>query len=257
MSPLLSIKEISHVYFTKESIFHALQDVSFSVKEGEFVSILGPSGCGKTTLLSIISGLVTPTQGTVLINESEVCSKHSSIGYMLQQDYLFPWKTIKQNVLLGLNILHDKRKESINNALNLLNEMGLSKVEDAYPRQLSGGMRQRAALARTLATNPSVLLLDEPFSALDYQTKLKLENLVVKTLKEYDKTAILVTHDIEESIAMSDRIILLSKQPGRIAKNFTVPQELKTLTPFQARRHPLFPSLFHSIWKELEALESV
>jgi NitT/TauT family transport system ATP-binding protein len=174
---------------------------------------------------------------------------------MLQQDYLFPWKTIEENVLLGLKLI--KKNEGLEKirTLKLLSDVGLGGTEKLYPRELSGGMRQRAALARTLAVDPKILLLDEPFSALDYQTKLKLEDLVFETLKSFGKTAVLVTHDIGEAIAMSDRIYLFSAKPGRIYKTFEVPDELRELTPFHARNHPHYSVLFQTIWKELESLE--
>ena len=172
---------------------------------------------------------------------------------MLQQDYLFPWKTIEENVILGLRLLNIKNIEG--KASQLLNEVGLTGVEKQYPKQLSGGMRQRVAFARTLAVDPKILLLDEPFSALDYQSKLKLEDLVSETLKAFGKTTILVTHDIGEAIAMSDRIYLFSAKPGRVYRTFDVPADLRIVKPFVARNHPLYPSLFQTIWKELESLE--
>ena len=174
---------------------------------------------------------------------------------MLQQDYLFPWKTIRENVLLGLKTQHKKQIELELKALKLLNEIGITNMENAYPSELSGGMRQRVALVRTLATNPKLLLLDEPFSALDYVTKLKLENLVFSTLKSFQKTAVLVTHDIGEAIAMSDRIYLFAAKPGRLYKTFHVPDEVKTLPPFEARNSPAYSSLFQTIWKEFEGIE--
>lgn len=252
----LTLNHIHHTYFTKESASIALKDINLTVEEGEFISLLGPSGCGKTTLLSIIAGLIEPTTGTVYIQGKRVDHTSSFIGYMLQQDYLFPWKTIEENIFIGLKILNKLNAETKTHALNLLDEMGLSQVRKAYPRQLSGGMRQRAALVRTLATNPKILLLDEPFSALDYQTKLKLEDLVFDTLKQYGKTAILVTHDIGEAIAMSNRIIILSSQPGQIKTIFDVPKSLKDLSPFHARQHETFPEIFQSIWKEIDQLET-
>lgn len=252
----LAIQDIHHTYFTKSSATTALSNITLQVEEGEFVSFLGPSGCGKTTLLSIISGLIKPTQGTVLLENKPVTNKENQIGYMLQQDYLFPWKTIEENILLGLKLskqLNDKKKTA---ALSLLKQIGLSGVEKQLPRQLSGGMRQRVALVRTLATEPKLLMLDEPFSALDYQTKLKLEDLVSKTLEEFGKTAILVTHDIGEAISMSDRVILFSPSPGRIHKVFHMPEELRNMSPFTARNHEAFSVVFQTIWKELESLES-
>ncbi len=252
----LILKHIHHVYFTEETATVALEDIELSINEGEFVSFLGPSGCGKTTLLSIIAGLIKPVEGTVTISDKLITKPDSAIGYMLQQDYLFPWKTIEENVTLGLKIINQNTKENRDNTIALLKEMGLENVGNQYPNQLSGGMRQRAALVRTLATNPKILLLDEPFSALDYQTKLKLEDLVVETLKEYKKTAILVTHDIGEAIAMSDRVIVFSARPGRINRTYLIPKELRELTPFHARQHPLFSTLFQQIWKELDQIEA-
>lgn len=251
----LSIKGIRHTYFTKSSSTTALTDISLDVKEGEFISFLGPSGCGKTTLLSIIAGLLHPTEGAVLLESKPVEAKQNDIGYMLQQDYLFPWKTIEENILIGLKINGSLTDESRAKTLSLLKQMSLGNVEASYPKQLSGGMRQRVALVRTLATEPKLLMLDEPFSALDYQTKLKLEDLVFSTLKSLNKTAILVTHDIGEAVAMSDRVFLLSPRPGRLHKTFLIPDELRSMTPFKARSHSSFNELFQKIWKELESLE--
>ncbi|RBW71390.1 ABC transporter ATP-binding protein [Bacillus taeanensis] len=252
---LLNVQNISHLYFTNEQATTALDDVSLKVEEGEFISFLGPSGCGKTTLLSIISGLLSPSDGSVTIEGQPLKNFSRKTGYMLQQDYLFPWKTIEQNSLIGLKLLNKLTAENKHYAAYLLKEMGLSDVKTYFPSQLSGGMRQRAALVRTLATDPKLLLLDEPFSALDYQTKLKLENLVFQTLKEHEKTAILVTHDISEAIAMSDRIFLFSHRPGKVKTIFQVPESLTKLNPFDARQHHDFSCLFQKIWKELESLE--
>ncbi|WP_421380755.1 ABC transporter ATP-binding protein [Bacillus salacetis] len=253
---LLEISQIHHTYFTPSSATTALEDISLTVQEGEFVSFLGPSGCGKTTLLSIIAGLFEPSSGTVTIEGASLKKSKHKIGYMLQQDYLFPWKTIEENILLGLKTMDLLTEEKKRWALNLLDEIGLEGVSKQFPRQLSGGMRQRAALVRTLAVEPKLLLLDEPFSALDYQTKLKLEDLVFETLKAFNKTALLVTHDIGEAIAMSDRIVLLSAKPGRIHKVFDVPEELRELKPFLSRNHESYSDCFQHIWKELESLES-
>ncbi|EDL65016.1 ABC transporter ATP-binding protein [Bacillus sp. SG-1] len=253
---LLEIEQIHHTYFTPNSATTALENISLTVQEGEFVSFLGPSGCGKTTLLSIIAGLFKPSAGTVKIEGNTLEKSRHKIGYMLQQDYLFPWKTIEENILLGLKTMDLLTSEKKNWALNLLDEIGLEGVSKQFPNQLSGGMRQRAALVRTLAVEPKLLLLDEPFSALDYQTKLKLEDLVFETLKTFNKTALLVTHDIGEAIAMSDRIVLLSAKPGRIHQIFDVPEELRKSKPFQSRNHEAYSDCFQLIWKELETLES-
>ena len=253
----LTIEDVHHTYFSKATATTALSNINLSVEEGEFVSFLGPSGCGKTTLLSIIAGLIRPTNGTVLLENKPVSTVKNQIGYMLQQDYLFPWKTIEENVLLGLKLSKLLTEESKMAALNLLAQMGLAGVEKQLPKQLSGGMRQRVALVRTLATEPKLLMLDEPFSALDYQTKLKLEDLVAKTLKEFKKTAILVTHDIGEAIAMSDRVFLFSSRPGKLHRVVHVPEELRNLSPFEARGHETYSELFQTIWKELDSLETI
>ncbi|KGR92202.1 spermidine/putrescine ABC transporter ATP-binding protein [Ureibacillus massiliensis 4400831 = CIP 108448 = CCUG 49529] len=252
----LTVSNVHHTYFSSEAATEALQDINLSIEKSEFVSFVGPSGCGKTTLLSIIAGLFQPTAGKVLIEDQDVFANADlSIGYMLQQDYLFPWKTIEENVTLGLKLLNKNKEESKGIASTLLEDVGLPSIEKKYPRELSGGMRQRVALARTLAVDPKILLLDEPFSALDYQSKLKLEDLVHKLMKEYGKTAVLVTHDIGEAIAMSDRIFLFSPSPGRLYQTFEVPADLKNLTPFEARSHSSYSELFQTIWKELESLE--
>ncbi|HAQ06954.1 MAG TPA: spermidine/putrescine ABC transporter ATP-binding protein [Bacillus bacterium] len=251
----LTLRGIHHTYFTNTSATTALNDVSLEVQEGEFVSFLGPSGCGKTTLLSIIAGLIEPTEGIITLEGKPVKEASSKMGYMLQQDYLFPWKTIKENILMGLKISGKLNDSRIREVLSLLQEMGLANVESLYPKHLSGGMRQRVALVRTLATEPKLLMLDEPFSALDYQTKLKLEDLVADTFKAFGKTAVLVTHDIGEAIAMSDRIFLFSPQPGKLHKTFIIPEELRVLRPFEARNHRFYTELFQTIWKELESIE--
>lgn len=253
---LLTIDNVHHTYFTISSATTALSNISLQIEEGEFVTLLGPSGCGKTTLLSIIAGLLKPTQGSVMLEGQPVSAVKHEIGYMLQQDYLFPWKTIEENILIGLKLTKMLNRETRLKTLQLLHQIGLTGVEKSLPKQLSGGMRQRVALVRTLATNPKILMLDEPFSALDYQTKLKLEDLISKTLKDFKKTAILVTHDIGEAIAMSDRILLFSQRPGRIHRIFPIPEELRCNPPFAARNHESFQPIFQMIWKELESLES-
>ncbi|HLS10466.1 ABC transporter ATP-binding protein [Lentibacillus sp.] len=252
----LTLDRVSHHYFSKKNYTKALDNISFSIKEGEFVALLGPSGCGKSTILSIIAGIIEHTAGDVYVNDRPMHETEPKIGYMLQQDYLFPWKSIIDNVLIGPKISHDQTKETKENALDLLNQVGLSGITEDYPDSLSGGMRQRVALVRTLITNPEILLLDEPFSALDYQTKLKLEDLVWDLLRLYHKTSILVTHDIGEAIAMSDRIMLMDANPGTIAKTFEVPLELRNEKPLLVRRHPKYQILFDKIWEELNKNEA-
>lgn len=252
----LELTSISHYYFNEKNATHALDNISLSIEKGRFVSLLGPSGCGKTTLLSIIAQLIKPTEGTIKLDGKPLDQQQTSIGYMLQQDYLFPWKTILDNVCIGPKIKGKISDQVYQRARNLFKKMGLPNVENLYPDQLSGGMRQRVALARTLMTNPTLFLLDEPFSALDYQTKLILEDFVLELLKEYQKTSILVTHDIGEAIAMSDDIYLINKKPGSIYLHVTVPDQVRKLSPFEARKHPQYQELFDFIWKEMTELES-
>jgi NitT/TauT family transport system ATP-binding protein len=248
----LQLAHVSHHYFSKNGYTKALDDVSFSIQEGEFIALLGPSGCGKSTILSIIAGIFKQTSGKVLLQGQSIGDSEMAIGYMLQQDYLFPWKTIMDNVLLGPKISKTLGEDARKLAYQMLEEVGLSDVAEHYPSSLSGGMRQRVALVRTLINDPKILLLDEPFSALDYQTKLKLEELVAQLLKTYNKTTILVTHDIGEAIAMSDKIFIMDANPGTISKTFEVPIELRNETPFYVRRHPKYQILFDKIWKELD-----
>ncbi|GGC81101.1 putative ABC transporter ATP-binding protein YtlC [Thalassobacillus devorans] len=255
--PLLSVNQVSHHYYSKKDYTKALENISFTLEQGEFISILGPSGCGKTTLLSIVAGLINPTRGEIILDEVSAAEpgNKAHMGYMLQQDYLFPWKTIKENIMLGPKINKTIDNSIKERADQMLEEVGLQGIGDSYPDELSGGMRQRAALARTLITEPKLLLLDEPFSALDFQTKLRLEDFVSQLLKQYNKAALLVTHDISEAIVMSDRIILLKPRPGEIKQVFRMPPELRKISPFQARQHPSFQAIFDEVWKEMSALE--
>lgn len=253
--PFLSLNDVTHYYFSKQGMTKALADITFSIAEGEFVSILGPSGCGKSTILSIIAGIVEQTKGDVFINEESIDKAELKIGYMLQQDYLFPWKTIMENILIGPKVSRIINDETKKTGHDLLKEVGIDHVANDYPDALSGGMRQRVAFVRTFLTDPQILLLDEPFSALDYLTKLKLEDLVFSLLKKYHKTAILVTHDISEAIAMSDRIFVMETNPGTLAKTFTVPEKLRQQRPFLVRRQPGYQELFDQIWHELNKNE--
>lgn len=253
---MLTLTNVEKVYLTEKEAIHAITNLQLHVKKGEFISFIGPSGCGKTTVLSMIAGLLSPTSGEIILNGTPIKGPTGKTGYMLQQDYLFPWLTIRKNIELGLTITKKKNEKNMNRALNLLAQLGLGDKIDSLPNELSGGMRQRAALVRMLAPNPSLLLLDEPFSALDYQTKLQLEDLVFSTLKKREKTAILVTHDISEAIAMSDRICLFDMNPGTIKKIFKVPKKLRNKLPFDARYDPDFQPIFQKVWKELKNVEN-
>lgn len=255
LSAAVRLRGITQVYVTEQGASLAVEQIDFSLQSGEFVSLVGPSGCGKTTILSIIAGLIPPTRGRVEVEGQLVSKPSTKVGYMLQQDYLFPWRTIWQNAVVGLELTGLLSAEKKAYTDHLLEEMGLSDAKHRYPSQLSGGMRQRVALVRTLAAEPDILLLDEPFSALDYQTKLQLEDLVEATLKRHRKTALLVTHDISEAIAMSDRILILDRNPGRVRKEIAVPKEIRELPPLQARDTEGFHRVFSDIWQEFEAMD--
>lgn len=252
---VVSLQDVTQVYVSRQGAFLAVEGICFQLAPGEFISLVGPSGCGKTTILSIIAGLIRPTRGKVEVAGQPVAAPSDKVGYMLQQDYLFPWRTILQNAVLGLEVAGKLNEESREYARSLLKEMGLAHTENKYPSALSGGMRQRVALVRTLAVKPEILLLDEPFSALDYQTKLQLEDLMSETLKRYRKSAILVTHDIEEAIAMSDRILVLGRNPGRIRKELVIPDHIRALNPFAAREAEGFHGLLQEVWQEFRDME--
>ena len=252
MKEILKIEAISKKYQAKNGEVEALKNVNFSVYDGEFVSLIGPSGCGKSTLLSIIAGLEKSSSGKIYIDEEEISGISPKIGYMLQKDSLLEWRTILNNVMLGLEIRHKKTKENQEYVENLLKKYGLYEFKDKYPVQLSGGMRQRAALIRTLAVKPEILLLDEAFSALDYQTRIMVTKDIYEILKNEEITTLMVTHDISESISMSDRIILLSHRPGTVKEIKTIDLEIPNRNPLNCRESPKFSKYFDSIWKELD-----
>lgn len=244
---------LSYTYLTRAGETLALKGLNLTVRDGEFCSIVGPSGCGKSTLLAIISGLLKPTEGEILLDGTRVSGTSARVGILLQRDHLFEWRTVLQNAELGLEILGKGTAEARRQAHNLLQAYGLSGFENSYPYQLSGGMRQRVALVRTLVTDPDILLLDEPFSALDYQTKLILERDVHRIIRDTRKTALLVTHDIEEAVSMSDRVIVLSGRPAQVKNvydiDLTVPGER---TPMTSRDAPEFRTYCKSIWEDLD-----
>lgn len=255
MTSILTAKNISYTYHTLDGETKALNNISFSLDKGEFVSIVGPSGCGKSTLLSLISDLLTVSKGNLEINKDLVENPNHYIGYMLQKDHLFEWRNIYQNVLLGLEVAKMKTDANISYVNELLNKYELIDFKSYKPSQLSGGMRQRAALIRTLALKPDILLLDEPFSALDYQTRLNVADDMYKILKNENKTVILVTHDIAEAISMSDRVIVLSKRPATIKKIFNINFSINNRTPLLSRSTKEFSSYFNDIWKEMDTIE--
>ncbi len=250
METLLEIKNLSIFYQTKTTEVHAIKDLSFRVDKGDFVVIIGKSGCGKTTILSAIASLV-PYEGNIIFNEQlQAKTKNSFIGYMLQRDELFPWLTIEQNALLPLKIKKILTKERRENVSLLLAKYGLLKFKHSYPHQLSGGMRQRASLIRTLSFSPDLLLLDEPFSALDYQTRLMVCDDVYNIIKRENKTAILVTHDISEAISVADKIIVLTERPATVLSENIIDLD-KNLTPLQRREQKQFAVWFEKLWEEL------
>ena len=244
MKEVLRFENVSMHYHSKQGETIAAEGLKFSVEEGEFVAIIGPSGCGKTTLLSLAAGLLTPTKG-------EVKTNGCSFGYMLQKDELFPWRTIEKNIFLPLEIKRANTADNRQRALALAEKYGLEKFLKSYPSSLSGGMRQRAALIRTLAVNPDVLLLDEPFSALDYQTRLSVCDDVYKIIRSEKKTALLITHDISEAISVADRVLVLSRRPARVVASH--PLDFPENEPLKRRENKNFSKWFEILWRELNA----
>ena len=238
----LVLENISKSYYYQKGKLQVIDDLSLKVKEGEIVAIVGPSGTGKSTILNIIAGLIKQDSGTISVN--------GKIGYMFQHDLLFEWKNVYNNLFIGLEINNKVTKQDIDKAVALLDKYDLVDFKKSLPNELSGGMRQRIALIRTLMTSPDILLLDEPFSALDAQTRIKVSNDVYKTIKEEKLTAILVTHDISEAISLADRIIILSKRPAKVVKQYEI--KFDNLTPLEKRTNPLFLSYFNQIWNDIE-----
>ena len=245
MDNILEIKNLKKIYHTKEKEILAVENFSIDIKEGEFIAIVGPSGCGKSTILSILCGLEEKSDGNIKIKDK------LKVGYMLQQDSLFEWKNILDNCLLGLEINDNLNENTKNRVLDLLNSYGLKDFIYSYPDNLSGGMRQRVALIRTLANNPSLLLMDEPFSALDYQSRLAISDDIYNILKKEKKTMIMVTHDIAEAISMCDKVIVLSERPAIIKSIYEIKLENKT-TPIENRKDKNFSYYYESIWKDID-----
>lgn len=242
---ILEIRNLNKTYHKKDKEIKAIENINFDVKENDFISIVGPSGCGKSTILTILTGIIKDYNGEINYNKESI-----KTGYMLQEDALFPWRTVLDNSCLGLEIennLNDKTKEKV---INLLNKYGLHDFIESYPESLSGGLKQRVALIRTLATNPDILFLDEPFSALDYQTRLSLSDDLYKIIKNENKTVIMVTHDISEACSMSNKVIIMSKRPGKIKKIIDI--NLESSTPLERRKDKNFIKYYDMIWKELD-----
>lgn len=243
MKNILRFDNVTHIYHTARGEVIAAKNLTFSVDEGEFVAIIGPSGCGKTTLLSLAAGLLKPSAGTI--------ERQGSYGYMLQKDELFSWRTIEKNIFLPLEIRKQNTPENRDRAIGLAKKYGLEDFLKSYPSQLSGGMRQRAALIRTLATDPDVLLLDEPFSALDYQTRLNVCEDVANIIRGEGKTALLITHDISEAISLADRVLVLTARPARVSHAHTL--DFGDIPPLKRREQSNFSGWFEQLWRELNA----
>lgn len=252
MIPKLEVQGLSYSYHTLEGETLALSNISFSIQTGEFIAVVGPSGCGKSTLLSILSGLLEPDEGTISFDGIPLVDSDINIGYMLQKDHLFEWRTISSNASLGLEIQHKLDKEHKDLLNEMLDTYGLGNFKASKPSELSGGMRQRAALIRTLALKPDILLLDEPFSALDYQTRLEVCDDISSIIKSTHKTAILITHDLSEAVSVADRIIILSKRPGRIKAILSTPFSPPFVRPLERRNAPEFSEYFNQVWSELQ-----
>lgn len=244
MGPIVSLQDISLRYHSISGETPAVSHLDLTVESGEFISIVGPSGCGKSTILSMLAGLLVPSEGKLEVN--------GNIGYMLQKDHLLHWRNIRSNALLGLEIQKKLTPENTTYVESLLEQYGLGEFKEHFPWQLSGGMRQRVALIRTLAVRPDILLLDEPFSALDYQTRLRVSDEIGSIIRQEKKTAILVTHDISEAISLADRVIVLTKRPATVKTIFPIQLSIGKHTPMQAREDPAFKDYFNAIWKELD-----
>lgn len=255
MEIMLEVKNISKKYQNKQDEILALKNINLRVKQGEFVSIIGPSGCGKSTLLSIIAGLENKTTGEIYMEGEKVEGTSSKVGYMLQRDCLLEWRTILSNTMFGLEVKGKKEKEAKKYVEELLKKYDLYDFKDKYPSELSGGMRQRVALIRTLAVKPKILLLDEAFSALDYQTRIMVTNDIYHILKKEAITTVMVTHDISEAISMSDRVVVLNTRPGSVKDIHKIDFGVEKRDPINCRKNPKFSQYFNTLWKELEVDE--
>ena len=241
---VLEFKNVSKSFCKNGDVIKVLDEIDFKVNDGEIIAITGPSGCGKTTMFNIISGLLTPSSGKVI--------RSGEIGYMFQKDHLFEYRSVYRNVILGLEVKKGLTEEKLKEVNRMIETYGLKEFKDSKPSELSGGMRQRVALIRTLAVNPSILLLDEPFAALDYQTKLIVSNDIYNIIKKEKKTTLIITHDISEAISMADKVIVLSKRPSKIKKIFDINLTIEgEKTPYEARKAIEFKDYFDLIWKEL------
>ncbi len=255
MQPLLSLRDVSYSYHNLKGETPALSHINLQVSEGSFSAVVGPSGCGKSTLLSIVAGLLAPEDGEILyrgLSSRDYCADSAlRIGYMLQRDHLFEWRTIYQNVILGLELTHTLTKENTDYVLKLLADYGLYGFKDKKPSELSGGMRQRAALIRTMAVHPDLLLLDEPFSALDFQTRLSVSADIADIIRKTGKTALLITHDLSEAITLADRVIVLSKRPAAVKREMSILYEVGREDPLAIRATAAYQEYFNQLWEVL------
>lgn len=250
MATQLQISGLSKSFDTDEGRLPVVQNLTFDIKERDFVSLIGPSGCGKTTIFNIVAGLLPYDGGTMTFRGERVDGLRGRIGYMMQKDLLFPWRTVLQNCLLGVEMAPAKREGARDRALSWLRTLGMSDFANAYPSTLSGGQRQRVALIRTLVMDPDILLLDEPFSALDYQTRLHLEGVLMKAVEEAGKTVILITHDIDEAVALSKRVVVLSGRPARVKAIHDI--DIASDNPVGSRADPKFHGYFKQLCSELD-----
>ena len=247
MRPILECQRLTKKYGN----FSALSDLTLTLERGQIAGLLGPNGSGKSTLIKLAAGVLHPTGGEILLNGEPLTENSSRIGYMLQHDHLFEWRTVYRNVVLGPEINGSLNEETKQRAKEMLKQYGLAQFASSKPSELSGGMRQRAALIRTLLLDPELLLLDEPFSALDYQTRLNVSDDIGQIIRDSGKTALLVTHDLSEAVSLADRIIILSERPARVSDIMPVAFSLQNDTPLGRRNAPEFKNYFNRIWKEL------
>ncbi len=255
MQPILSLRDVSYSYHNLKGETPALSHINLQIPEGSFVAVVGPSGCGKSTLLSIIAGLLAPEEGEILyrgLSAKDYCADSAlRIGYMLQRDHLFEWRTVYQNVILGLELTHSLTKENTDYILKLLEDYGLYGFKDKKPSELSGGMRQRAALIRTMAVHPDLLLLDEPFSALDFQTRLSVSADIAGIIRQTKKTALLITHDLSEAITLADRVVVLSRRPAGVKREMAIHYEIGREDPLAVRGTAAYQEYFNQLWEVL------
>ncbi len=242
---LININNLSKTYHTKEKEILSIDDISLDINESEIVSIVGPSGCGKSTLLNILTNLEKPSKGFIRENKPLI------IGYMMQNDALLPWLSVRNNALLGLKLQHKLTNDNIDYVDALLKKYDLYDFKDNYPNNLSGGMRQRLALIRTLAIKPNILLLDEPFSKLDIDSRITISDDVYNIIKELNITTILISHDIAEALSLSDRIVVLTKRPAKIKRIYDI-DLTEYPSPSQKRQTPEFNKLYNMIWSDID-----